>query len=345
MATNSIVGHWANLGEAQKLTQDMLLRGVVQETIETGFLTKMFPVTGVLGKQLTYNRESALSSGRFFDIHEQRVWEASNTYSQVSVELKRVGHDALIDNFIAKTYANVNDYEAIKMKEVVKGTIRTVENEMVYGDVDNISAKGFDGLHALASAQSGNLNIDGAETAISLQDLRKMMIAAKVPQLGKSSCFWLCGREIGRRMSAYVQEAGQAVSNGFLSGIFTMGVDQFGMQIQQFAGIPIVETDFLVAEQLNTGLTTATSRDKRTSGTNGYSLFLIRAGSLEEGGVSMLMGTSGGIEGLFNVEFFDKLETVKDARGVSLTAYMALAQGSTNSIARLADVTDAAITA
>jgi len=42
-----IVGHWANLAEAQKLVQSKLLAGVVQEVIEEGQLLPMLPVFAI----------------------------------------------------------------------------------------------------------------------------------------------------------------------------------------------------------------------------------------------------------------------------------------------------------
>ena len=166
----------------------------------------------------------------------------------------------------------------------------------------------------------------------------------KVPHIGPKNMIWLMPHIIARRIDAAQQEAGVASYVGPWN--ITFSPDQMGKRITYFDGIPIVRSDYLVAEQLNSGLSTATVRAKHTSGTAAYSIFLIRFGQIMEGGLCMCFGgTDGGKLGeFFSFEDFEKLENY-DAEGMRLKAYVALALGSTKSVGRIADIIDGAVTA
>ena len=352
----TVVGHWANLVEAQKLVQSVLLQGVIQEIIEEGQLLPMLPVTQLLGKSHIYNREKTLPTGQFVDIHEQIAWTADVDYTQIEVELKRVAVQRVVDKFMQQTYRNPNDYRAVLIGEARKGVMRTIEDKLIYGDKDNTSAKEFDGLHAIVSdtqdAQSspadGDTNIDMGETALSLATLRLLLDNCKVNsgQMGKQNVAILVPHVLGRRFDAGYQEAGFVRSSVTVS-LATLqinGVD-IGGRIMTFDGIPIIRSDYLVAEQLNTGLTTATARAKRTSGTKGYSLLVVRLGQVSDGGLALLVGSPEGEAQGFSFiahSTFDKLQDY-DAGGERIVAYAALELGSTKSLGRIADITDAAI--
>ena len=342
----AIVGHWSSLSEAQKLVQDVLLAGVVEEIIEEGQLLSMLPVFSIDGKTVKYNRESSLPSAAFYDIGEQLVWTADVNYTaQVTAELKRVARQDVLDKFMAQTYKNPNDYRSIVISELRKGCMRTIEDKILYGDSVNVSAKEFDGLHYLVAAQTGDLNIDEGEGPLSLMNIRKMLDAMKISAVGKAKTILLMPKEIARRIDAYVQEAGLASWVGPASIVFAP--NELGQRVTWFDGIPIIRSDYLVAEQVNTGLTQATARAKYSSGTKQYSIFCVRFGQILEGGVSMGFGGEdggGGAGDFFRMEFFDKLEDY-DAEGIRLVAYCCLALGATLSLARIADVTDAAVTA
>ena len=341
----AIVGHWSSLAEAQKLVQDILLAGVVEEIVEEGSLLPMLPVFQIDGKTVKYNRESTLPSAAFYDIGEQIPWTADVSYTaQVTVELKRVLRQDVLDKFMAQTYKNPNDYRSIVISGLRKGCMRTIEDKLLYGDSVNVSAKEFDGLHYLNAAQTGDLNIDEGEGALSLMNIRKMLDAMKVSQKGRGRVILLMSHELARRIDAYVQEAGIASWVGPASIVFAP--DELGQRVTYFDGIPIVRSDYMVAEQVNTGLTQATARAKYSSGTKQYSILGIRFGQIMDGGVSIGFGgdTGGGPGDFFRMEYFDKLEDY-DAEGIRLVAYACMALGSTVSLGRIADITDAAVTA
>ena len=105
--------------EAAKLTNDMLLRGVIETIITESMILELLPFMEVTGTAVTYNREATLPAATFYDVGD--AWtEATPTFTQKTATLKILGGDADVDNFIQATYADPNDVEA----EVIACTVR-----------------------------------------------------------------------------------------------------------------------------------------------------------------------------------------------------------------------------
>ena len=66
--------------EAAKLTQDMLLRGVIETIITESQILQLLPFMEVTGTALTYNREATLPAATFYDVGD--TWtEATPTFT------------------------------------------------------------------------------------------------------------------------------------------------------------------------------------------------------------------------------------------------------------------------
>ena len=343
----AIVGHWANLAEAQKLTQSMLLQGVIETVIEAGNLLPLLPMKQITGKDLVYNREkswTASSGAGFFDIREQIPWTSDVDYDQITVALKRVARQDPWDKFVAETYNSINDYRAIVLSQVTKRITRFLEHKLIYGDVTYNGAKEFDGLHALAEELSGDNDIDQAEAALSLDNVRKAMDACKVDQAGRGSVYLLMPRPIARRLDEAFQEAGFVRT----SVTHSMGQIQWeetalGRRIKTFDDVPIIRSDFLLAEEANTGQGSNARGTSPAAGSERYSAFVCRFAQTEDGGLSALFGGSGHNVGeVFKHTPFPTLEDF-DSGGERLVGYIALALGASYSLARITDITDVAI--
>lgn len=325
----AIVGHFNSLAEAQKLTTSPMLKGVIQEIYEEGQLLPMLPATLISGKSLLYNRESTLPTADFYDIHEEIPWKADVTYAtQVEVSLKRVARQDVIDEFMAKTYNNINDYKALILAELVKGCLRTIETKLIYGDAATYT-KEFNGLDKLCAATGAHAfganqdyDMGGSGKGLSLAILKDL-----VDQCKPRPTLILSTRTLINKLSLGLQ-LGVGTNNPITQ--ITYGVDALGRRIPMFDGVPIVASDYMSTENDNTG-------GYLGSG-NLVSVYAIRLGSLEGGGLSLVTGgdTGGGLN-LFKVRELEALEDY-DASGIRLTAYLALANGSTKAISRIHSV-------
>jgi hypothetical protein len=96
------------LAEAAKLSNDIILKGVIETTILESPILQRMPFIEIVGNGLTYNRENALPSVDFFDVGDN--WnESTPTYTQITAALKIMGGDADVDNFLRKTRSNIQD--------------------------------------------------------------------------------------------------------------------------------------------------------------------------------------------------------------------------------------------
>ena len=110
--------------EAAKLTQDLLLRGVIETVVRESQLLQLLPFMEVTGTAVAYNREATMPAAAFYEVGD--TWtEATPTFAQVTAALKILGGDADVDNFLQTTYADPNDIEA----EVIASRAKAVAHE------------------------------------------------------------------------------------------------------------------------------------------------------------------------------------------------------------------------
>ncbi len=317
----AIVGHFKDLGEAQKLIQSELLAGVVQEIYEEGQLLQKLPVMTIDSRSIIYNRESALPSASFFDIHEQIPWVADVAYTdQVQVWLKRVARQDILDKFMMKTYKSPNDYRSIILSGLRKGCMRTIESELIYGVGATEAAKGFDGINALVMANTGQLIDEGGNAAgLELISLLNLIDLVKPRPL-----FLLMTRKMRNKLTEYL-----FLKGGTGTGLAYISItkDEFGKPVESFNGIPILVSDYLNDNVVdNTGV--------KGGSDNLTCIYAIRLGQIEDGGLCLCTGGDTGGVDFFNMVELDNLEDY-DASGIRLVAYCALALGSTKALACL----------
>ena len=331
-----IVGHWSSVAEANKLTQSELLAGIVQEIYESGQLIQRLPVTGIDSLSLKWNREKTLPVADFYDTGDVIPWTSDVEYAdQTEFTIKQIIRQDPIDEKTSKNYRNVNDYKAILTSQLSKGCLRTMENYFIYGDIV-ANPKAFDGFHRLISATQA---VDAAETAGSLIALKRVIRMCK-----PRPDFLLMSPVIWDRLS-WAQQFGIADSNNSRQQVagFAWDKDDFGASILKYDGVPLWPSDYMVAENANSGVIGTGTRSKHNTGTAQYSILAIRLGQIEDGGTSMLVGAETGGPQFFDYYEWPKLENYA-AGGIRLTAYSALANGSTKSISGYYDLTDAAFT-
>ncbi len=158
------------LAEAAKLSNDVVLQGVVETVIKESRVLEVTPFIDMAGNALTYNRENALPTAAFFDVGD--TWtESTPTCTQVQTSLKILGGDADVDQYVATTRSNVQDIEAAVLELKAKAVAHEFEDEFLYGDTA-VDAKGFDGLHSLCIAgQQIHIGSGTTPAALSLKKL------------------------------------------------------------------------------------------------------------------------------------------------------------------------------
>jgi HK97 family phage major capsid protein len=287
--------------EAAKLTNDLLLRGVIETIVKESSVLLMLPFMEVTGTALTYNREATMPAASFYDVGD--TWsEATPTFTQVTVPLRILGGDADVDNFLQQTYADPNDLEAVVLESRAKAVAHRFTEYFYVGDTAS-DPKGFDGLRKLVPAgQTISMGTNGGSLT-----LEKMDELIDLVKPGKPDAL-LMSKRTRRKLSALRRASGNLLETD---------VDQFGRRALYYDGIPILVDDFVPDnETLGTG-------------TNLSSVYAVKFGA---GGVMGL--ENGGIQ----VVRVGELQT-KDASRWRVKWYVSLAVFAELGVARLQGIT------
>ncbi len=274
--------------EAAKLTQDMLLRGVIETVVKESQLLQLLPFMEVTGTALSYNREASMPAAQFYDVGDTWV-EATPTFTPVTAALKIMGGDADVDNFLARTYASPNDLEATVIAAKAKATAYSFADAFFNGDA-TANPKQFDGLTKLITDASQSLSLGANGGALTLDKMDELLDAV-VP--GRPDVIFMSKRS-RRKLSSLRRSSG---------AVLETGVDQFGQHVTYYDGIP-VETDDNISDAQTVGTSTNTS-----------TIYAVKLGFQ-----SGLMGIdNGGLQ----VERLGSLET-KDATRTRIKWYVSL---------------------
>lgn len=342
-------GHWDSLAELSKLSQSMLVPGVIEEDIKTNNPLSLMSIVGsaLTGTSIKWLRESATAEGdvQTLGLGEQLNWSEGMTYDVKESTLKITAIARKLDKFVPAIYGTVNNYEVQMYKEIQKACMRKMGNKILYDDTTYGGTEQMDGMHAWAAEQTGtDLDIDEGEGALALSHLRLQLDAMKY-----GVDFMLIPMCIGRRFDAAWEESGLvALASGTAGALstITVGNDQAtGRRIMFYQGVPLIRTDYLVAEQANTGVG-SDARAVHTSGTAQYSIFMVKKGNVlaSEPGFCVGFGNTENVNEFFSMIPYDKLENYL-AKGMVMYNYGNCMLGSSKGLGRIYDITDAAITA
>jgi len=302
------------LAEASKLSNDMLLQGVVETIVKDSPALQHLPFIEIVGNGLTYNQEKTLPNIDFYDVGD--TWaESTPTFEQITANLKIMGGDADVDNFLKATRSNVQDLETAVIELKAKALRDKFEDSFIYGDSSQ-NAKQFDGLKELidtATASDQVIAMAATGATLTLAKLDELIDAVK----GGKPDMLLMSRRSRRKINALVRAAG---------GMMDTDRDTWGNFIQLWDGVPIGVNDWILdTHVLVDGLETAT-----TGGTCS-TIYAIQFG---EGALCGLTSP-----GFLQVEPIGSLEN-KDASRTRVKWYVSLALFSSIKAAALIGVKD-----
>jgi hypothetical protein len=302
------------LEEASKLSNDMLLQGVIETIVKDSPVLKQLPFIEIVGNVLTYNQEKTLPSIDFYDV-DQTWTESTPTFEQKTASLKIMGGDADIDNFLKATRSNIQDLETAVVELKAKALKDKFEETFIYGDSSG-GSKEFDGLRKLIDTTSAGdqvIAMGDAGDTLTLGKLDELIDAVK----GGKPDILLMSRRSRRKLNALVRVAG---------GMIESDRDQWGNFVQLWDGIPIGVNDWILdSHTLSGGVET---------GITGGECSTIYAFQMGEGALCGLTSP-----GHLTVEPIGSLET-KDASRTRIKWYCSLALFSSIKAAALIGVKD-----
>jgi len=289
------------LAEASKLSNDILLQGVIETIIYDSPVLQALPFIEIVGNGITYNQENEAATVNFYDVGD--TWQESTpTFTQVTATLKILGGDADVDNFLAATRSNIQDLEAAVIQLKAKAVQQKFDDTFINGDSSGTNE--FDGLDVLCDAnQEISMGVNGGTlTLTKLDELIDLIKGGKPNML-------LMSKRSRRKLTSLQRNLGS----------IEMTQDQFGNFVSLYDGIPIGVNDWISDAQ-----TVGSSTDCST----------IYALQLGEGAVCGLTSP-----GALQVERVGSLES-KDATRTRVKWYCSLALFNSLKLARLIGVRD-----
>jgi len=302
------------LDEAAKLSNDMLLQGVVETIAKDSPILQVMPFIEIVGNGLTYNQEKTLPTIEFYDVGDTWV-ESTPTFEQITATLKIMGGDADVDNFLKATRSNLQDLEVAILELKAKATRHKFEETLIYGDTA-VDPKQFDGLKKLidtASASDQVIAMAATGATLTLSKLDEVIDAVKG---GKPDMLLMSPRS-RRKINALVRAAGSLMETDR---------DKWGNFIQLWNGIPIGIDDWILDTHTVSG-----SLETATTGEANSTIYAVQFG---EGALCGLTAP-----GHLTVEPIGSLET-KDAARTRIKWYVSLALFASIKAAALIGVQD-----
>jgi HK97 family phage major capsid protein len=289
------------LAEAAKLSNDIVLQGVIETIVQDSPILQTLPFIEIVGNGLTYNRENTNPNATFFDVGD--TWsEATPTFTQITTTLKIVGGDADIDNFLLTTRSNIEDLQAAIVRLKAKAVQQKFEDTFINGDT-SVDTKSFDGIDKMTTGgQAASMGANGA--SLTLAKLDELIDLVK----GGPPAMLLMSKRSRRSLNNLARGSGTFLQTDR---------NEFGQMVQFYDGVPVGVSDYI-----SDAKTVGTSTDCST----------IYAMQMGEGALAGLTAPGG-----LTVETIGSLET-KDATRTRVKWYVSIALFNTIKVAKLTGV-------
>lgn len=295
--------------EAEKLSLEVLERGVIEEIIHRDDLFALLPFMPINGKAYLYNRENTLTEGDFLDPYDT-VNEGGATFTEVTTQLRILAGDVDLDKFLITTMSDHNSQLAIQLAAKAKALGFTFRRAVVQGS-NAINSKSFDGLAVLTDASMVLVaGANGASVTMSMIDeLRDLVILP-----GGPDCYMM-RRSTWRAFKALLR----AMNGNTATEVM---LENFGRPVPAIDGIPVILNDWIPNNEVQ-GTNSATT-----------SIYALRLNEID--GFHGIVGNN--MAGIA-VEEIGTIQT-KDAVRYRVKWYVGTALKSTLSVARLKGVTN-----
>ena len=294
-----------SLAESAKLSTDMVLAGVVETIVKEEHILDTLPFVEVVGNSFVYNRLNTEPTISFFDVGESWT-EDTPDFDQIAVQLKILGGDADVDNFIQASRANVQDIESAVILQKAKALARKWADTFINGDAA-ADPKSFDGIDkicaGLPAGQTVSMGTNGA--TLTLAKLDELIDSVKTRNVAL-----IMSRRTRRTLQGLARSSG---------ALLETREGNFLDWIQMYNGVPIFINDYI-----SDAKTVGTSTDCST-------VYCFSLGEPDQGIVGLT--APGGVQ----IERIGEMES-KDATRHRVKWYSAIAVLSTLSLARLIGV-------
>lgn len=251
------------LAESAKLSQDMLIAGVIANVITVSQVYEMIPFDGITGNSLAYNRENVLGDVQFLGVGGTITAKGAATFTKVNSDLTTIIGDAEVNGLIQATRSNITNQEATQVASKAKSAGRQFQNTFINGTGADDT---FPGLIALCPASQTLATATNGE-ALTFERMDELLdqVIAKDGQVD----FLMGHSKLIRKYKSLLRALGGAQ----IDDMYEM---PSGNRVIAYSGVPFFRNDWVPTDQT------------RGSGTNLTTLF---AGCWDDG--SQKVGITG----------------------------------------------------
>lgn len=286
--------------EAEKLSNNELVSGIITEIIDKEDLFAILPFMKVNSKAYVYERENTLSEAEFLDPYDE-VPEGAATFTEVIAKLRILAGDVDIDNFLDETMSDTNDQTSIQIAKKAKGLARKFKRTLAIGN-SSVNAKEFDGIDRQVAPEQ-RIVAAANGTSLTFSVLDELLDA--VPN----------GADVIMMRSEHIRALRALLrASGGLEPAHVM-MEDFGRPMLTHNGVPIIVNDFLPKDVT------------QGSSTDCAPIYALRANELDG-----LHGIYGGEAAGVRIENLGTVQN-KDSTRIRLKWYASLCLKSTKSLA------------
>ena len=125
------------LGTQRELTNDMLIKGIIDSVVTVNQFYNMLPFKGIQGNALAYNRENKtldqMSLVGLVNTASTTINKDPQTFTRHNTELTTIIGDAQVNGLIQAVGSDYNDATAVQVAAKAKGIGRVYMNSLVNG--------------------------------------------------------------------------------------------------------------------------------------------------------------------------------------------------------------------
>lgn len=227
MATYDPTSGALTLLEANKYSDDVMKRGVVETLIQESPILEQLPFTPLAGNAIKIEVEATLPDVEFRKVNEQYN-RSSGTDTERYFGVAILGGEVFIDNFIVKVKGNRVRAKARQFAKFSKSMSRTFDKYFFDGTG---TADDFMGINQLIEEGLGQklaMDTNGAPLALDAMDEAKDLLRGQ-----SSPDAWLINRFIRRKVTSLARTTHSGIS------LIDVGTDVFGRQVNMYDGVPM----------------------------------------------------------------------------------------------------------
>lgn len=232
------------LTESAKLSQDMLVQGVIEEIITVNPMFQLFPFEGIDGNSLAYNRELTLGDVQTLGVGGTITAKGAATFTKVNSNLTKIIGDAEVDNLIQATRSTDTDQKAQQIASKAKSAARKYQDMLINGTGVGDEFVGLRGLCAASQKVSA-----GANGSVMTFELLDELLDRVLDKDGQVDFILMNARERRRLMSLLRGMGGASPLD-----VYTM---PSGEEVLAYNGVPVFRNDYIPVDQVQGSATNA----------------------------------------------------------------------------------------